>query len=340
MPAPLARRCCFVRTPQPVCLSIAIGVDPLGLSGSTLCGDARRGHISVGTILPDTNEPPSAIECFLVAGYLGFAVLARLAGIPPHHEQFTMRALEIPCDHAALYKILAEVEGFTCVGLGQLGQVFLALLFFLFNGELAAKRLVLVDRDVFESENGRTQILLPEGANWLNEPKVDFVSSVLKSWSAKPEIVTRRIEIQWGWNKAAGDPDTALIGLDDFEVRRMAIAAGFSRVIEAGVGTDFLAPRVSWHVVPGIPQLGRKLFPDREAAKVSIGASDWVDELKSTPGSCGWVRFNEISATAPSMGLVACAYALSELGRDSGGISGRALLWSPCIPIIREPISP
>jgi hypothetical protein len=339
-PAALGSRCEFTNKPQPVALSIMIGSSTAADGKPTLIGDARQGLIAVGEVLPEIMERPFPIECFLLAGYLGFAALATMVGAPEHRIEYARRRLVVGYNAELLKQRIAETQGYTCVGLGQLGQAFLALLFFLRGGNMSGKRLVLIDRHSFESDNGRTQILLAENAQWLDHDKHQFIGEVAQDWGA--EVISRKHEIQWGWKKLADDPIIALVGLDDFEVRRMVLAAGFDRLIEAGVGTDLLRPRISWHAVPGNPTLGKLLFPDVKPQKETVVHGGWVEELKQTPGKCGWVRFRDISATAPCMGVAAAAFALSELGYDTFGrmaIKGRAALWSPCLPILRETVN-
>ena len=60
---------------------------------------------------------------------------------------------------------------------GQVGQAFLALLFFLNAGSLNGRRLAIIDDDYFDISNGRTQILLAEGADQhrLGGPVLDLV---------------------------------------------------------------------------------------------------------------------------------------------------------------------
>lgn len=339
-PAALGSRCVFTTKAQHVALSIGIGITKVRTK-QALIGDARSGVIAVGKLLPDGKQHPSPIECFMVAGYLGFAALATLVQIPEYRTEFARPNLIISCDPSLLKQRIAETSGFTCIGLGQLGQAFLALLFFLHRGNFSGQKLILIDRDTFEIENGRTQILLSENAPWLNEEepitKVQFIGDIVNDWHT--DVIPRRQEIQWGWTKEIGDPDIALVGLDDLEVRRMVMAAGFNHIIEAGVGTDFLRPRISWHAVPGNPVLGRHLFPNIVVHEGNSVSGDWVEALKRTPGQCGWVRFQNIAATAPSLGIAATAFALSELGHQQLAILGRATLWPPCLPILREPVS-
>jgi hypothetical protein len=337
-PSRMGPRCRFVDQPQPAALSILLGLE--NNLGDALVGDARRGTISVGCTFGHVEDAPSAIECFVLAGFLGFAVIARFTGIPGHREDFTRHTLEVTYDPRRLNDALAQIEGFTCVGVGQVGQALLALLFFLYNGDLQGRRVSLIDKDTFETENGRTQLLLADGAPWDGKDKVTYLAPLVSAWNA--EAVPHREKIEWGWRRTASHPPVSLLGLHDLEARRMACAAGFDRILEAGVGTDLLKPRVSWHALPGNdPTLGRRLFKDesRTGAREERLSGEWVDELKGTPGGCGWVQFMGIAATAPCLGAAAAAFALAELGEIHQAVSGSALLWSQCIAPYREATS-
>jgi hypothetical protein len=204
----------------------------------------------------------------------------------------------------------------------------------LHGGNLAGHRYVVIDRDKFQSENGRTQLLLTEGGCWLNKDKAPYVAMKVGEWGAEAIPVVE--DIDWIWRRKAGYPHVALVGLHDLEGRRIVSAAGFNRLIESGVGTNLMRPRVTWHVLPGNPETGSRLFIDvpRIFESRRIEAA-WVDDLLETPGGCGWVQFEGVSATAPCLGLAAAALALSELGVEET-VRGAALLWSPCLPFSRE----
>jgi len=333
-PSPLGSRCQFVSVPQHVSLSLCIGINTS--AHDAIVGDACQQAIAVGSVFGDDRDPPKSIECFVLAGYLGFAAIARFVDIPEHKADFATATLKLPFDARQLDRTLKALEGVTCVGLGQLGQAYLALLFFLYGGRLSGRRLAVIDDDIFEKENGHTQLLLSDRGDWRGKHKVPYIASVVSQWDADVFPVPEKIG--WTWRRGSAHPALALLGLHDLEGRRMACAAGFERLIESGVGTDLLKPRVSWHSLPGDRLIGQRLFP--EAFQVETKADEidtaWAGDLKNTPGGCGWVEFKGISATAPCLGVAAVAFALSELGRTAEVISGSALLWSQCIPSYRE----
>ena len=114
-------------------------------------------------------------------------------------------------------------DGLSIVGLGQLGQAYLSLLYFLTLRNSRSPYLVLLDKDPFELPNQRTQVLLEEHRRWDGQPKADYVASrACKSGAGeyKPRMVT---EVNWGWKRPTAHPPTGLLGLDDLDVRRMAV---------------------------------------------------------------------------------------------------------------------
>ena len=203
---------------------------------------------------------------------------------------------------------------------------------------LGGRRVALVDHDSFEPSNGRTQLLLSAGDDWDGKRKAPFISALLRSWGADSLGYPERLV--WGWSRRPEHPPFALVGLHDLEGRRIACASGFERLLEAGVGTDLMRPRVTWHYLPANPASGRYLFADVQPPRLEMEMANasWVNTLKNTPGGCGWVRFRGVSATAPCLGAAAAAFAMSELGRPAlAPRRGSALLWSPCLPLFVEP---
>jgi len=343
-PIPFGPQVEFAHAATGAPLSIVLG----NAKGESLCstrivGDARRNALAIGITFSDPTPLPTPLECFALAGYLGFAAVAHFTNIPPYRADYARPVLDIPYDPPLLARRLRDLGELTSLGIGQLGQAYLALLFFWYRGAFDRRRVALVDDDLFEKENGRTQLLLdprlgdggPE--TWLDRHKVPHIASVIEKWNV--DVIARRERIKWGWARNAL-PALALVGLHDFESRRMACAAGFERLIEAGVGTNLLQPRVSWHALPGDAQLGKQVFPDAPETKPKFDSdAEWAQKLKETPGRCGWVSYLGISATAPCLGATAVAFALSELGLSEGAAAGTALMWSPCLPLYRETIS-
>jgi hypothetical protein len=330
-PVPLGPRCKLGPCEDVDAISIGLGNVP---SKVPLQGDARLHRIG---ITPLDGARPSPIECFAIAGYLGYSAIALALDIPSNREWAGTSSIEIAYSQDDLTSALRAADGFTLIGLGQVGQAFLALLWFLYGGDFGRRALALIDPQQFEDTNQRTQILLSEGGSWEGAYKATYVGEVAQRWNASPRAVEGGIG--WGWQRGSF-PGIALVGPHDFEVRRMACKAGFTRIVECGVGTDLLAPRVSWHAISGgSTARAAALFPDSEVGRPTLNTAPWIAELKKTPGECGWVQFLGVSSTAPCLGIAAVAYAMAEIASSEHVIRGSSLLWSQLLPRFRESVS-
>lgn len=295
-------------------------------------GDTRGLQISYGELLAvDMDATP--VGCFSLAGYLGFAALARAAGIPSFHEKWTRPTLDLPLESSP-----ASIPGSLAVlGLGQVGQAFLALLYFLVRGR--ALRIHLVDKGSFEDPNRRTQLLVGgDPITWRDIPKVNYIAGLCRSWGWS--VSEEQSTVDWGWKSPLGAEAVGFLGFDNMDARRMGVEGGFSRIIECGVGTDFLKPHISWHSLPPSRRMAGVFFYENESARITQ-ETEFIRTLAETPGGCGKVTFEGIQATAPCLGAIAVAYAVMELAgihsdRDEGGITGSAYVWSPLLPIDRE----
>ncbi len=326
-PISLAPRCSFGTRSSKSPLRIFIGQRPDDSSG--IWGDARQNAVSYQRLLQG-DSPANVVACFGLAGYLGYAALGVATGLPHHREVY-------------LTDVIAFIDGdsvlpdeISCIGLGQLGQAYLALLFFATARSGKRPKLTVLDRDRFELPNGRTQLLLANDPQWVGEFKADYIAKLTQSWQWDVQGVVQ--ELHWGWKRPREFPGLALLGLDDLEVRRMAAGAGFDWIVDSGVGTSLAEPRITWYQLPPEPALAKNLFRDaRRIDSVShLKGTELHRQLMETPGGCGWVTFGNINATAPSMGLVAAAYAVSELSSPRTPIAGTAYLWSPLLPFLRE----
>jgi hypothetical protein len=337
-PAPLDS-CVFAAAPRVNVFRIGLGValdldDPSTLGW----GDVRGACVTHRALIP-TSESAHPISAFALSGYLGFMALATIIGIPPSRADYVTTGLTLPFSPSD--RLMFPDDGLTFIGLGQLGQAYLALLFFLLQ-QGARPRITLLDRDSFESGNRATQILLDARCDWLDAEKAKFLERHfnVQGWHATGEVT----ELVWGWERPERHPRLAMLGLDAFDPRRMAIEAGYDWLVEAGVGTSFLDPLVTWHSVPPNRVLAASIFvrnrpPEPEADGIDF---PFFRSLRDSVGGCGWVTFQNVQAAAPSMGLVASAYAWAEMVRVMAGqrtaIAGCARLWSPLLPYSRADI--
>jgi hypothetical protein len=325
-PVPLPRNCVFGRSRSNGVIRIGVGTNA---EDATFVADARGSTIAFGKLIADSEARANPVSCFAIAGYVGFAAMAACAQIPAFRESFCVSQITLP-------NVVAPtgLDGLTLIGLGQLGQAYLALLYFL-RPDLGTPDLFLIDKDRFELPNRDTQVLL-SGKKWNGELKSEY----LEAWaqSAGFPCQEKTITINWGWQPPLSIPSIALLGLDDLDVRRMCAIPSFAWLIEAGVGTSFAEPRVTWHSLPSSASISRQLFSVSQRSYVLPEDRAFAKKLKRTPGQCGWVTFKNIRATAPSMGLVAAAYAFTELFSYLTGnrsvAAGSAYLWSPLLPFL------
>ena len=337
-PLHLGSRCQFASVPaKEATLRIYIGRIPDLNDLSALWGDARGACISYQSLL-EGNARADPISCFALAGYLGFAALATAVRIPAFRKDLVVGQLDFSFGYAQPWAL--PKDGLTFIGLGQLGQAYLSLLFFLTAAGGGTPPIVLLDKDSFEPPNYSTQILLEEGDGWVGLEKAKLLAIRMRKWrwNVEGEVT----ELTWNWKRPAYHPRLAVLGLDDLGVRRMAIAAGYDWLVDAGLGTSFLTPRLSWHSLPPDPALARELFGDgRDAGPSAVRINTpFVKRLKETPGGCGWVTFQNIQASAPALGLVTAAFVWSEIAcvlrelREP--IQGRAIAWSPLLLFYRR----
>jgi len=130
-----------------------------------------------------------------------------------------------------------------------------------------------------------------------------------------------------------------LLGLDNFEARRIATSGGFEWIVEGGIGTSLSKPRITWHSLLPSKELGRRLFAGATENR-ELAEKEFFEELKRTPGQCGWFSFRNVNASAPTMGLTAAAYVWGEAKSVCTGtkqqVSGMAYLWPSLMPFLRE----
>ena len=329
-PVPLGSRCEFHSGKMPECeITIFVGVKPFGNAAITILGDTRGNELSYGRLL-NSSESANPINCCALAGYLGFAALARAVGIPAFRKEWCEESIRLP------FIVLADsVPDFSVLGAGQVGQAFLALYYFLAAGKSVSVH--LLDKDYFEICNRRTQILLAETPEiWNRKSKVEYLAEVCRGWGWN--VLPEQTEIKWGWKRDVPNHPFAFLGFDNMDARRIAVEGGFQWLFECGVGTDFCQPRVTWHSIPSDRMLAKHIF--RDPARRRRPTSLFAKSLADSPAECGRVVFESIQASAPSLGLVAVSATWAEimgfLAGDMDPYAGTAFVWSPFLPALRE----
>lgn len=337
-PVPLPGSCLLGHEAPSGAIKVGVGIEKQRPQFS-VCGDARGSLISYGRLIRSP-APANAISCFALAGYLGFATTAYMLGVPHFRHDLTIYQLALPGLEGTGHSL--PEDGFAFLGLGHLGNSYLALLYFLSGASDAKPKVYLVDKDPLQEGNGRTHILALDEDERRQPQKANLLSRALRSrgWLTFPQVA----ELKWGWRKPADHPRFALLGFDNFEARRVALEAGYEWVVEAGLGSNLTQPRITWHSLSPERDIGIKVFGhDSESTTFAPQIEKpFFEELRRTPGQCGWFMFKGIAASAPSMGLVAAAYAWSEMLRAVHGhrdqTEGAAYIWSPLLPYFRSPL--
>lgn len=330
MPTPLSSRCVFVDNDfEHTGLEVGIGV----AVASGIWGDARGQNISYQTTVP-TADPATPMSGCALAGYLGFAALADAAGVPPFHQAWSQDMLALP----AIDRISRPLPPIAILGNGHIGQAFLALGYFMYREQRITAH--LVDKDSFEDDNYRSQLLLNDDCrDWVGRDKATVLRETCEAWGW--DVTESHRTIRGDWQSPLSPCAIAFLGFDNMEARRICAQGNFSRIVECGVGADFLRPRISWHSLPSSRPLAHRFFPDPEPRETEARTqTSFLQGLDKTPGACGRLRFEDINAAAPCMGAVAAAFAWMELQRflsgDLATIDGAAFLWSPLQPYQRD----
>jgi hypothetical protein len=270
------------------------------------------------------------LSSFALAGYLGFAALAKAVGIPAFRAELATDQLDLPIDTERV----GEFPPITLIGTGNVGQACLALLWFL-PWRASHPEIHLIDRDRFEPPNFGTQVLFDDESAMF-EWKADFLGRKLAGLGMN--VTYEQAEVDWTWRRTSTHPGIALVAVDDFDVRRMVMSAGYDWAVEAGIGDDFTRPRVTWHSMPAGPAAARIFSVRHHRSQVAVTPS-LERTLRETPGACGWLTFQDITASAPCLGIAAAAFAISALvspRRTLETLSGGAILWSPLLPPLVE----
>jgi hypothetical protein len=325
------RRTFFDAAPPPdqPCMRIGLGIAAPDLD---MYGNAGDQDVTIDPRV-SLDGRATVVTGFALAAYLGFGALALAAGLPPNRDRFAKNKIRFD-----RIRFESDVETLTLMGLGQLGQSYLALLYFIREYYERAPKLLLLDKDDFSIENRPTQILFRESAT--GESKAECLAQELRAFGFHAEGV--KTEIGWDSRRRAGDAQVALLGFDNMPSRRMAFSMGYDRLLVGGIGASFTQPRVTWHDLPGDKAFA-SIFGDQERATAINVNPDVQHQLKQENAGCGWLTFKQVTASAPAMGMLAAALVVPRIFRRRGaGHQGGGMLWSHLLPtwedeVVRRP---
>jgi hypothetical protein len=205
------------------------------------------------------------------------------------------------------------------IGLGNLGQAYLWLLSCLDYRRPSDLLLMLQDEDRLAVSNDSTSLLSSLAV--VNTPK----TRTMAAWLERRGFVTALEERRFGeWSRRAPyEPAVALCGVDNALARRYLEKAGFSLVIETGLGAGVHAfKNLSMHVFPS-SLCAATLWGPGSGAAASVSDQPAYDPMKHPDlDECGLHQLASRTIGVPFVGLTAAAVALSEiLRRLHGGVA-------------------
>lgn len=199
------------------------------------------------------------------------------------------------------------------VGLGHLGQAYCWTLSMMERSSF--DRLVLQDVDLITQSTLTTSVL--SGPRDTGYKKTRVVATWMEARGFDTRLVERRFDAST--RIAPGEPTTALFGVDNIGARRACEDAGFSLVLDAGLGAgyrDFRALRVRGF--PGTSSASRIWASDAAVVPPPL-APAYRALLQTGKDSCGVTTLATRSVGAPFVGCYAAAMLLAELVRRQAG---------------------
>lgn len=210
---------------------------------------------------------------------------------------------------------VATAPGMFMTGLGHLGQAYAWTLGFMKPD--AGSLLILQDVDAISKSTLSTSLLSTPTDVGMRKTRI--AAAWLESRGYRTAIVERRFDADQ--RVAAGEPIIALMGVDNPAARQVVEGAGFSLVVDAGLGSgyrDFRGLRV--RTFPG-PSKAMDIWSAPAGTDVP-DAPAYRDMLARGEDSCGVTTLATRAVGASFVGCVAAGFALSEIFRV-GLLGGR-----------------
>lgn len=210
--------------------------------------------------------------------------------------------------------------GLWCVGLGHLGQAYCWTLSLM--ADMVTGPLVLQDSDIVTPSTLTTSVLSAPAD--IGRKKTRVVADWMEHRGLETRLVERRFDA--ATRVTVGEPMTALFGVDNLSARRACEAAGFSLVLDAGLGSgykDFRSLRV--RCFPGASFADRIWAADAETITKPL-APAYEAMLAAGNDPCGVTTLATRAVGAPFVGCYASAVLIAELLRRRIGQSGNSVL--------------
>lgn len=118
----------------------------------------------------------------------------------------------------------------------------------------------------------------------------------------------------------AGEPTTALIGVDNVAARRDLDTANFDWIVEAGLGSGYRDFRsIRTHTFPG-PRQPSQIWPAEAGAQAAVEFSETYKRLAEARGDlCGMTLLASRAVATPFVGALAATLVLAEIIRPLHG---------------------
>lgn len=210
--------------------------------------------------------------------------------------------------------------GLWLIGLGHLGQAYCWTLGLMRPHH--AVQFVLQDVDIVTKSTLTTSVL--SGVSDLTRMKTRTVAAWMERRGFETRVVERRFDATT--RVAPTEPLTALFGVDNPSARRTCEGAGFSTVLDAGLGSgysDFRALRVRGF--PGASSAARIWAGDAASGRAPL-APAYQALVTEGVDPCGVTTLATRSVGAPFVGCYAAAMVVAELMRRRAGEAGHNVI--------------
>ncbi|KRB79047.1 hypothetical protein ASE07_04990 [Noviherbaspirillum sp. Root189] len=302
---------------------IYIGTVAGGVGNSKLAPWAVGWSFGIGG--KATSDADAFVPACVAAGALAVSeAFSILRGDSPYAGRramcFSLWSMKADLAQPSAGTLASLDRGLWLIGLGHLGQAYCWTLGLM--RQQHAIQLVLQDIDIVTESTLTTSVL--SGASDLKRMKTRTVAAWMERRGFGTRIVERRFDA--ATHVAATEPMTALFGVDNPSARRICEGAGFSTVLDAGLGSgysDFRALRVRGF--PGTSSAARIW-----AGNVVSGPKPLAPAYQAlvTKGAdpCGVTTLATRSVGAPFVGCYAAAMLVAELMRRRAGEAGHNVI--------------
>jgi hypothetical protein len=208
------------------------------------------------------------------------------------------------------------------LGLGHLGQAYAWCLSLLPYASRANVLLYLQDHDRIEKANFETGLLTSAAHVSCREHKTRVVANWMEVLGFRTTLIERPFDSDV---RATGaEPGLALSGFDGSGPRHLLEGAGFTRIIDCGLGgTSSNFDAISLHTFPSTVQRASLLWPNGEVRTDTyakkLAESNAVYKSIEKKYHCGHFQLAGRSVAVPFVGATAACFAISEILRELNG---------------------